>query len=108
MKGVGGMTLPMMAHACGWPTPTTRDHKDGAECVNVPLNAMLGRVVWLVGWPTPNTNNIKGAYQDVQKNLARTAAGRQVNLQDVAKICGPARLTATGEMLTGSSAGMGS
>lgn len=74
MKGVGGMTLPMMAHACGW--------------------------------PTPNTNNIKGAYQDVQKNLARTAAGRQVNLQDVAKICGPDRLTASGEMLTGSCAGM--
>jgi hypothetical protein len=38
-----------------WPTPTTRDHKDGAECANVPLNALLGRVVWLASWPTPTS-----------------------------------------------------
>lgn len=31
----------------GWPTATTRDWKDGAECPNVPLNALLGRVAWL-------------------------------------------------------------
>ena len=24
-----------------WPTPTTRDHKDGAQCNNVPINALL-------------------------------------------------------------------
>jgi hypothetical protein len=44
-----------------WPTPTTRDHKDGAECVNVPLNALLGRVTWLASWPTPVTNDSKGS-----------------------------------------------
>lgn len=37
----------------GWPTPTTRDHKDGFYCPNVPLNALLGRVAWMAGWPTP-------------------------------------------------------
>lgn len=37
----------------GWPTPTTRDWKDGAECLNVPVNALLGRTVWLAGWTTP-------------------------------------------------------
>lgn len=36
-----------------WPTPTTRDWKDGAQCDNVPINALLGRAVWLAGWPTP-------------------------------------------------------
>lgn len=36
-----------------WPTPTTRDHKDGTECQNVPINALLGRAVWMAGWPTP-------------------------------------------------------
>ncbi len=35
-----------------WPTPTTRDHKDGPECLNVPINALLGRAAWLVGWAT--------------------------------------------------------
>ena len=59
--------IQVMAKMTGWPTPTTRDHKDGSECQNVPLNALLGRVAWLSG---------------------------------------PARLTATGEMLIGSTAGM--
>jgi hypothetical protein len=29
-----------------WPTPTTRDGKDGNYCPNVPTNALLGREVW--------------------------------------------------------------
>jgi hypothetical protein len=42
-----------------WPTPTTRDHKDGtaASCKNVPPNGLLGRVVHQ--WPTPS---VKGNY----------------------------------------------
>jgi hypothetical protein len=48
----------------GWPTPAARDWKDGAECQNVPINALLGRTAWLAatghyailanagGWPT--------------------------------------------------------
>lgn len=42
----------------GWPTPTTRDHKDGGNPdVNVPENGLLGRVVWQAGWPTPCTQD---------------------------------------------------
>lgn len=29
-----------------WPTPTTRDHKDGSFTPNVPINSLLGRQVW--------------------------------------------------------------
>ena len=29
-----------------WPTPTSRDHKDGSYCPNVPVNGLLGRAVW--------------------------------------------------------------
>ena len=47
----------------GWPTPTTRDHKDGAECQNVPLNALLGRVAWLTGWPTAQASDGSGGGQ---------------------------------------------
>lgn len=43
-----------------WPTPTTRDHKDGSECGNVPLNALLGRVAWLASWPSPIVMDSKG------------------------------------------------
>ena len=35
--------------AAGWATPTTRDHKDGQYCENVPVNALLGRQAWDVG-----------------------------------------------------------
>lgn len=46
--------LNMAAVLAGWPTTTTRDWKDGGNPdVNVELNALLGRVVWLAGWPTP-------------------------------------------------------
>ena len=41
------------ANLSSWPTTTTRDHKDGSQCDNVPLNALLGRVAWLANWPTP-------------------------------------------------------
>jgi hypothetical protein len=62
-----GQAAPLLA---GWPTPTTRDWKDGGECENVPLNSLLGRVAWLTEHPQA------------------------------------ARLTASGELLIGSSAGM--
>ena len=46
----GGALTPDAALS-GWPTPTSRDHKDGKECPNVPLNALLGRVAWLTANP---------------------------------------------------------
>lgn len=58
----------------GWPTPTTRDYKDGQECKNVPLNALLGRVAWLAGWPTTrqadgekNVRTLEGALREVER-----------------------------------------
>ena len=126
----------------GWPTPMTRDHKDGAECLNVPINALLGRQVWMAGWPTPQASDGSGGGQALRA-MGDTRHGSNLNdftmlagwktpvvndatgnpesamsmtradgskvqqrLQDFAAICGPARLTATGELLTGSSAGM--
>lgn len=115
----------------GWPTPTTRDWKDGKECQNVPLNSLLGRVAWMAGWPTPLAGSSRGA----------GTSGRQggMNIQTAAQLAGwttasasdgelggtgitpgmtgssltqqskmtlPVRRTATGEMLTGCSAGM--
>ena len=133
----------------GWPTPTTLDWKDGGNPnANVPLNALLGRVVWLAGWPTATANDTrryseasiqtfieKGSVSghSVDLNAASQMAGWptptvsndrtgkpesamsmhrkdgskvQQRLQDFATIAGPARLTASGEMLTGSCAEM--
>lgn len=132
-----------------WPKPTTRDHKDGSECVNVPLNALLGRVAWLASWPTPTVGNAMGSQSfEGLSATGRTEDGRKVSVslnhvatfaswptpraadgeknvrtlegamreierkgappQDLSMataIVGPARLTATGELLTGCSAG---
>jgi hypothetical protein len=136
----------------GWasarPTPTTRDWKDGAECQNVPLNALLGRVAWLAGWPTPTVGNAMGSQSfeglsatgktpDGRKVAvalphvailsgwptptaasqgageapeARRSRGFHAGLSPMDAAClalnGPARFTASGEMLTGSCAGM--
>lgn len=84
----------------GWPTPTSRDHKDGAECQNVPLNALLGRVAWLTGWTTASATDGERSGTGITPNMTGSS------LPQMAAMTGPARRTATGEMLTGSSAGM--
>lgn len=117
----------------GWPTPCQQD--GGNPDVNVPLNALLGRVVWLAGWPTPTVGNAKGSQSfEGLSPTGRTPDGRKVAvaLPHVAKTLefeqtggifrmgperrenmgyakwpyGPARLTASGELRIGSTAGM--
>ena len=84
----------------GWATPTTRDHKDGAECSNVPINALLGRQVWLAGWASPTaTDANRGA-------LPPRPWDKGIPLGQMAALAEPVRLTATGQVLTGSCAGM--
>jgi hypothetical protein len=127
----------------GWPTPTTRDWKDGQECRNVPENALLGRVVWQAGWPTPctqdgpkggpgqGTDRLPGAVPLAGWNTPAASdgnggkrphpdttmtgqhpEGRKVNMGLASQVhigfikTEPTRLTATGELLTGSAAGM--
>ena len=53
-KHHAGTTLTDAART--WPTPTSRDWKDGSYCPNVPVNSLLGRAVW----PTPHANSHTG------------------------------------------------
>jgi hypothetical protein len=102
-------------HLAGWVTTTTRDWKDsGADIKPRPDNGkerfdQLPRQANLAGWPSPTVGNATGS----QSMANMSATGRRedgskgtVSLPGVAKLAGPARLTATGEMLTGSTAGM--
>jgi len=134
-------------HLAAWPTPTTRDWKDGAQCDNVPINALLGRTAWLAGWQTPTATDVQRRTPEAheKRRAFRESIGRQSlapgNLgEQVALFAGwptpmagmpaqkgynaagnndssrrtvelvnclqPARLTVTGEMLTGSTAAM--
>lgn len=94
--------------AGSWPTPTTRDWKDGANPnVDVPLNALLGRVAWLAGWPTPTTMDV--VHRQAMRP-SRAATGRATGYLTEALVDyatpQPARFTASGQLLTGSHAGM--
>jgi hypothetical protein len=129
--GDGGLDLRTTAQLSSWPTTTTtttRDWKDGGNPdVNVPLNALLGRVVWLAGWPTPTglERNIGPETMQKRREFRKSNANQDtvpLYLNEQARTVvdaeftaaagypvtdlGPARLTVSGEMLIGSSAGM--
>lgn len=90
----------------GWPTPQARDHK-GA---NLPGNDLshntrpLNEVVRLAAWPTPLRQD--GDSSGGEGALARGTRGHTPT--SITKNVGPARLTASGELLTGCSAGTAS
>jgi hypothetical protein len=58
IKNGGGVTLKNVVRM--WPTPTSRDWKDGSAsaCANVPANGLLGRVVHQ--FPTPTASRRAG------------------------------------------------
>ena len=112
----GGMALHTAAQTAGWNTPDTTmmQHKAkppviGNRKPTDPQISLADQAFHLAGWPTPRA-------ADGEKNV-RTADGslseiaRKASPQDLsmaAAITGPARLTASGEMLTGSHAQMAS
>lgn len=110
MRSTDGRTKPnklgWAAAMTAWPTPTTRDHKDGKECLNVPTNSLLGREVWKTNWPTPrsadgekNVRTLDGALSEIQRK------GGPQDVAQAAAIAQPIRITASGQMLTGLDAG---
>lgn len=95
----------------GWVTPTTRDWKDsGADIAPRKDNGkarydQLPRQAVLCGWPTPVAKP-QGRGEDPMAKIRR-GMNPGLDPADAARLCseGPARLTASGDMLTGFSAG---
>ena len=117
------LKLPGAAKLCGWPTPAAFD----SSAVNDP-EAMLKRrkilqekygqngfgmnlsqaAVTLAAWPTPVKNDATGSTHCYGPKILEDGSRQTfLKLPGVAKLTadGPARLTASGEVLTGSSAG---
>jgi hypothetical protein len=98
----------------GWPTPQMRDFRSGGEdrVENPDRSNNLNDFVLMAGWPTPeaeearrgyqNRNNGKKGSQESMTTIVVNALGDKPHLPPH----GPARLTASGQLLTGSSAGM--
>ena len=95
------------AHLAGWPTATSTDaERRGRLNENAP-NKTLNHVAQIAGWPTPVASNDRSpcpSHAIARKREDGTKI--QARLQDFAATAIPVRLTASGEMLTGSSAGM--
>ncbi len=109
-----GTTLGGAVRLASWSTPTTRDHKDGQECENVPINSLLGRTVWLTSWNRPaasDGNGGKRPHPDTSMT-GQHPSGRKVNMGLASQVhigflkTQPVRITASGLVLTGSDAGM--
>lgn len=98
----------------GWATPTATDYieRKGLR----PSRAATGRtggylseevVIHLTGWPTPSCSNDRTGRPESALSMNRADGSKvQQRLQDFAAICGPARLMASGTVLTGSAAEM--
>ena len=104
--------LPRQANLAGWPT-TRAESAHGfsrSRSENPKLAAKESRiedVVTLAGWPTcqARDGDPNGRTATPETSLKRFAQGKR-NLDEAAQLTLPARLTVSGEMLTGSSAGM--
>jgi hypothetical protein len=99
--------LGVAAHVSGWPTPVSRDHfpahsGEYIEAKKAQGHGMsnLNDTVQVAGWPTPT------AQDGSRGNGTIRPQDTGIPLPQRAAMAGPARLTATGEMLTGSSAEM--
>lgn len=100
-----GLTLANCAAFAGWPTPVVRDCRNSGGDGSNPRD--LPRTVYLAGWPTPQTSDSTGGGQ-AKRAMGETRHGSNLNDFAMLAMGGPARLTACGQMLTGSSAGMAS
>lgn len=71
----------------GWPTATSRDHKDGHEQPNVPINGLLGRVAWLAGWGSPRAGET-GSCRSEEAIAKAKEKGGSVALEDQVHLAG--------------------
>ena len=100
--------LPRQAYLAGWPTCTATDAiKQGN--VSPRIGAMgLSETAPLAGWGTPTASEPGGTAQAyVARSIAKTGNTAPTMLTHQVQLAnGPVRLTASGEMLIGSCAGM--
>ena len=101
--------LPRLANLCGWPTCTATDAVKQGNVSPRPGAMGLSETVPLAGWGTPTASEPGGTgAQYVARSISKTGNTSPTMLTHQSQLIGPARLTASGELLTGLDAGMAS
>ena len=97
--------LPRVAPLCGWPTPMAKAAGPDFAIATRPNTGapLLPAIAAMAGWPTCQARDHKGAPL-AGPHLSRGKKAPPLN--ETVRLVGPVRRTASGEMLTGSSAGM--
>jgi len=111
-----GSSLTQLSTLASWVAPAARDWKDSGADIKPREDGterfdQLPRQANLAGWPTTSASDGSGGRIPKDPMAKTRPSGAKVcqTLNATASMAnGPARLTATGEMLTGSTAGMGS
>ena len=104
------ITLNHAATFAGWPTPTTADSSGGGQAKRAMgetrHGSNLNDFAMLACWPTPKASDYKGGNGRTGNRTAEALSKAGYTMSELAKMTGPGRLTATGEMQTGSAAQM--
>ena len=105
-KREGGLNLQTAVELSGWPTPRSVEsgHSTGNPARAFNRKSRLEDMVFLAGWVTPSTRD----WKDTPGMATERPDGRNRTdqLPRQAATAEPCRWTASGEMLTGSCAGM--
>jgi hypothetical protein len=115
VKGETKGRIEQQAMLAGWPTPCASDNRDRGKWDDPAIQRRkeigksieLSMLVGVAGWPTPMTQT--GARNSDFTRKTEAMCGRDIvghGLTLAPEWNGPARLTATGELLTGSIAEM--
>lgn len=101
-----GSNLNDFAMLAGWPSTTATDAVRQPSQEFTTPNITLNHAAVLAGWPTPLATDGTKADCTLPKVLERQATGKNLSLAQTSRLTQSARLTATGELLIGCSAGM--
>jgi hypothetical protein len=93
--------LPRQANLCGWPTPTLCDSGRVPAPDFTTKNLTLNHGAVLTGWPTPRAADGSKGVDPTADTLRGTDLPTTASWAAGIAVPGPARLTATGKLLTG-------